>query len=550
MLNLTSSLFGLFLTTLSIIGYGNYIYNQKKNNDLFFIIIVGYLIVGSIVLFLHFFLPINNLISWLIISIGIILLFYSKFDILNKKFLLSLLILIIINFILLGFAEHPIDANMYHHAYVSYLKSEKIIYSIANIEYRFGHISLLQYVQSAFVNNLIIPLNLSSLNIIFFTFFLLFCYEIIFAKEQNKFVFLLVLFLSCFVMIKMGRYREYGNDLIPFLVGCYFLIKIFNEKLLLKNISKVNLFSFLPIFSSFMISHKVTYFLTSLIFFSLISKKNILLALKQKYLIIFFILFTSLWLLKSFFETSCLIYPVLETCFKNTGWYLKGAADPKNAMWLSEVWAKGFIDHPEWQGLNLDNYIQNFNWISTWLNNHFIKILEKLSPLILIMLLSLFYILKHQKNFYDKINLKRTFINQLYFILVLISIGLLVWFIKSPLFRYGAFYIVSFLCILFLIITSKMINNLNFKKLKNLRYIFIVSILFFLAKNINRQINSETDFFPLTKPSINNYNILYENPKILSPMNLGVCYYTDYICSHEVPDNLKIINKKNYFEFK
>ena len=102
----------------------------------------------------------------------------------------------------------------------------------------------------------------------------------------------------------------------------------------------------------------------------------------------------------------------------------------------------------------------------------------------------------------------------------------------------------------FLIITSKMINNLNFKKLKNLRYIFIVSILFFLAKNINRQINSETDFFPLTKPSINNYNILYENPKILSPMNLGVCYYTDYICSHEVPDNLKIINKKNYFEFK
>ena len=267
MLNLTSSLFGLFLTTLSIIGYGNYIYNQKKNNDLFFIIIVGYLIVGSIVLFLHFFLPINNLISWLIISIGIILLFYSKFDILNKKFLLSLLILIIINFILLGFAEHPIDANMYHHAYVSYLKSEKIIYSIANIEYRFGHISLLQYVQSAFVNNLIIPLNLSSLNIIFFTFFLLFCYEIIFAKEQNKFVFLLVLFLSCFVMIKMGRYREYGNDLIPFLVGCYFLIKIFNEKLLLKNISKVNLFSFLPIFSSFMISHKVTYFLTSLIFF-------------------------------------------------------------------------------------------------------------------------------------------------------------------------------------------------------------------------------------------------------------------------------------------
>ena len=71
---------------------------------------------------------------------------------------------------------------MYHHPYVSYLKSEKIIISIANIQFRFGHISLMQYVQSALTNDFLSPLSLSSLNIIFFTFFLIYCGEILFKK--------------------------------------------------------------------------------------------------------------------------------------------------------------------------------------------------------------------------------------------------------------------------------------------------------------------------------------------------------------------------------
>ena len=171
MLSIISNLFSSILILLSIIGYGNIFYNQRKDSDLFFIIIAGYFIIGFVILLLHFFLSINNVVSLSIISIGIVSLIITKFNILDKKFLYSVLCLILANIILLGYSNHPIDANMYHHPYVSYLNSEKIIYSIANIEFRFGHISLLQYVQSAFTNSFFNPLSISSINIIFYTFF-------------------------------------------------------------------------------------------------------------------------------------------------------------------------------------------------------------------------------------------------------------------------------------------------------------------------------------------------------------------------------------------
>ena len=217
MLIIISNLFSSILILFSIIGYGNIFYNQRKDNDLFFIIIAGYFILGFIILLLHFFLSINNVVSLTIISIGIISLFITKFNILDKKNLYSVICLILANIILLGYSSHPIDANMYHHPYVSYLNSEKIIYSIANIEFRFGHISLLQYVQSTFVNNFLNPLSISSINIIFYTFFLIYCFDLIFKKNQNSFIFLLTILISAFLLIKIGRYREFGNDLILFL---------------------------------------------------------------------------------------------------------------------------------------------------------------------------------------------------------------------------------------------------------------------------------------------------------------------------------------------
>ena len=551
MLIIISNLFSSILILFSIIGYGNIFYNQRKDNDLFFIIIAGYFILGFIILLLHFFLSINNVVSLTIISIGIISLFITKFNILDKKFLYSVICLILANIILLGYSSHPIDANMYHHPYVSYLNSEKIIYSIANIEFRFGHISLLQYVQSTFVNNFLNPLSISSINIIFYTFFLIYCFDLIFKKNQNSFIFLLTILISAFLLIKIGRYREFGNDLIPFLASSYFLINIVKEKLFIEKKFTNSIFLYMPIYSSFMLSHKVTYIFSTLIFFLIINKKKLFMLSKNKYVVLTFLTFTFLWLLKNYIETSCLVYPIVITCIKNSGWYLTGMADPQNAMWLSEVWAKGFIDNPNWENLDLNNYIKNFNWFSTWLNNHFIKILEKVAPLVLIMIIISAYLLFFRKKNKQKIKEKNLSIKDLLVLLFLVSIGLFIWLFNSPLFRYGTFYIVSFIIIIFFIINFKLIRNTDIYIIEKLKIFFFISLMFFVTKNINRQIYSDKPYIPLTKPSSSNYKILYDNPKIISPSKqIGVCHLTDYICSHEAPAGFQVLKKNNYFLIK
>ena len=204
-MNIFYSLFSLFIVFGSLIGYGNLFFFRKRTNDLFIILLTGYFIIGFITLFLHFFLPINTFLSLMIIFFGFFLLLFTKFNFLERKFWVYLFLLMCTSILLIGYSNHAIDANMYHHPYVSYLKSEKIIFSIANIQFRFGHISLMQYVQSALTNDFLSPLSLSSLNVIFFTFFLIYCGEILFKKNENNLIFLIVLFLSCFVMIKMGR---------------------------------------------------------------------------------------------------------------------------------------------------------------------------------------------------------------------------------------------------------------------------------------------------------------------------------------------------------
>ena len=51
MLIIISNLFSSILILFSIIGYGNIFYNQRKDNDLFFIIIAGYFILGFLLVF-------------------------------------------------------------------------------------------------------------------------------------------------------------------------------------------------------------------------------------------------------------------------------------------------------------------------------------------------------------------------------------------------------------------------------------------------------------------------------------------------------------------
>ena len=543
--------FVLIFITLYAYGFAvsNKIY-KHKNLDIFFTILVGYIVIGTFTLILHFFFKINNVISIFFITSSFIILYYFRHKINIKKQILSILCISLTSFFLFGYSDHPIDTNMYHHPYVSYLKSEKIIFAIANIQFRFGHISFLQYVQSALTNDYLHEISLASINIILYTCFIIFISEKIINTKKFSYNFLINILFASFLLIKFSRYREYGNDLIPLLVSIYFLIQILEVN---KNqfFTNNNLINFSLPFMAFMFAHKISYTFAVLIFLPLFNFKNFkfLSEINIKYLLVFLIIFVP-WLIKNYITTSCFAYPVEITCIENNLYTLSGLAEASQASWLSELWAKAFIDHPNWREIDLNVYMSGLNWLPTWFGSHFIKILEIISPLFFIIFIFTFFLFF--KN--DKFLIKRISKNKSSKYLIIwsaILVGLSIWFYKAPIFRYGSFYIISFVIVTYILILNFFFKEKNSAKLKFFKVIFIISLVFFITKNSLRIYKSETSLFPKTVfyQNTQNFNEVNDDSLQLLKVKTDVCYYTKQICSHEIPKNIRIIKIGSYFMF-
>lgn len=521
--------------------------NFKFFDDVFFKLLIGYIFIGTVTLVLHFFDNIGNLFSIFIYTGGILIFSYYLFKKINKEFFVFVIILILFAPLLFGFSDHPIDSNMYHHPFISYLKSEKIIFAIANLQFRFGHISFLQYVQSVFINDSVHIISFASINIIFYLSFIFFISKKIFFDNQFNYVFLVSFFISCFLLIKFARYREYGNDLIPLLICFYFLVFI------IQSLEKKNNFSYFAInavFPFFVIifMHKISYSFAFLIFLVLIDYKNVSFKSINLPLQFVFLIILFSWLLKNYINTSCFAYPLELSCFSNPYFSLSGIAEPSKASFLTTIWSKGFIDHPNWRNLDLLHYSTGINWVPTWLRGHFIKILEIIFPLILIMGLSFLYLLT-KKKIYFKNSTHTQFLKKILILYLLIFIGLCVWFFNAPIFRYGAFFIISFTIITFLIL---LIKFFNLKKLKNINYFksfFCICIIFFSIKNCLRIYDSSNNFYPTTI-SDNYIEKFYQKQYgelILLKSPGQSCYYTKFICSHEITNDIKVGMLSNYY---
>ena len=157
MLNLfTSSLFTLILYSI----FGCLISQNLKSNLISYskIVINGAILVSFISLFFNFFTPLTKEINSLLYII--IIFFFFKFDLLKSKKYLIFLILISVFTYVLVFSSHTYrpDAGLYHLPYINILNEEKIIFGLANLHFRFGHISIMQYL-SAINYNLFTGIN-------------------------------------------------------------------------------------------------------------------------------------------------------------------------------------------------------------------------------------------------------------------------------------------------------------------------------------------------------------------------------------------------------
>lgn len=522
----------------------------EGESDSFFIVLTGYVFVGIISLSVHFFFPINNFFSLAIFLISILFCLQNFKKIFQKEIISLLIVIVFCGLLLLAYSDHPIDTNMYHHPYVSYLKSEKIIFGLANIEFRFGHISFLQYVQAAYTNSFLHKTSLASINIILYLSFIFVVSKKVISSKNFDYIFLVRLFLLSFFLLKLNRYREFGNDLIPLLVSCYFFIKILKEIYVPSVFSKI-LINLSPIFFVFMFSHKITYIFAVLMFLCLINFKNFnFIKIINGYFLFFSLVFLAMWLLKNYITTSCLVYPAAISCFDNNLFEMFGLAKPSAVARLSELWAKAFIAHPNWKEIDLDQYMEGFNWFPTWFGSHFIKILEILSPLFVAFLYvwSGFFFYREKVIF---IPIKNEIKYGIYYLLSFILVGLGFWFYKAPIFRYGVFFVISFLILSNIIIFNQFFYTKKFYNLNYFKTLLIFSLFFFIAKNTVRIYRSVLFFFPKTVINVDDkkFSRFYKNGLLLLKPKNDVCYYTINICSHELPSAMKIKKLGDYYVF-
>ena len=71
----------------------------------------------------------------------------------------------------------------------------------------------------------------------------------------------------------------------------------------------------------------------------------------------------------TFLNSGCLIFPIVQTCFENLAWSIDKSAIEDVKLWF-ELWSKSGA-RPGFVVENRLEYVSNFNWLPSWINNYF-----------------------------------------------------------------------------------------------------------------------------------------------------------------------------------
>ena len=545
-------IFAIFIVSMVIYGQGiafnRYILREYNSLGSFFqTFFFGFIFLSFNIVLINFFSPINILVGTLILVLSISILFIEIFK--NKKgirILKKFLILTIISFFLIAFSNvNRPDASLYHLPYVSILNENKIILGLVNLHFRFGHISITQYISSAF-NNYLIPIKSISIPAaLIFSSFVYFLFsslrKLIKNKDySNSLIFFLLIIISIY---SYNRFSEYGNDTpahIYFLLLFIYVVTKDKNTEYFPNIILISTFLFL--LKPFMI------ILGFLIFYLFLKqKKKIDILLNRK--IIFSIILLTLWLIKNLAVSGCLIYPISTLCKKDL--IITDIKKTTIEEISGEAWSKDWSNYKE-KIYDIKDYNKKFRWTKTWYNNHFKIVLEKFAPILIFLFLIYFLLSLNKQSIRKKKNLIEN-----YYLIFFFLLFVFLWFIKFPLYRYGS----SFLIVFFVYVTVLMTKNFDYlEKEKNIKYIFnfflIIAVTAFFGKNSLRIFNNynSTSYFPqiFSLTDINQTNptkfekISLTNEGYYYFSNGKLCMYGNSPCTHVELNNIVFSRSYNY----
>jgi len=503
----------------------------------------------------HLIVPLNEIYNTFIFIL--LILFFSfkikkkifKNFILDYKFILVSFFIIFI--MTMKYKPHE-DYGYYHLPYIINLVSEKIIFGLSNLQPQFGWNSTwLNFSTLLYLPLLEIKGTQLSNSILLFFVFYMFLKELFSFNNKNKLSFLFITLLSSYVIIKFSRISGHGFDFpanIYSLLALYYFIKIFEEK----NTSNINKYFILILcFSLFAITIKLSAFATPIliifIFLLINKKKDLIIFIKSP--LIFCFLFFLLWILQQFIFTGCFIPHFEFTCIQTVEWYTNDISNMISG--LTGAVNKSFNTYKG--DLTSIEYVENFNWINTWFERHKIELIEHLLAVIIPFIILIIFNIKSSSN--DENDILKSLINiKLFFIFIsLFTIfGLVVWFIKSPVIRFGIPYLFSLIFLISILITQ--ILKINFKK--GLYFVIILSVVFNISKNIDRIIkNNSKNYWPhilnidYSTKLQNGFEINYPNSKTNSH-KAKLCWSVPYICSVSKGENLQFDKKFSYMFVK
>ena len=549
-------LFNIILTNSVIFSFGAllslFFFNERiSKGNISEIPIFGIIFLSIIILFINFFLPINKIVGTAILILGLI--FFTKIIInkseINKKILKNIFLSSIVCFLILSYSNvYRPDAGLYHLPYISIINENKIIAGLANINFRYALASIVQYL-SASQNNYIYSLEAISIPLAsIFSFSIIFFIGEIFKniKIKKNINSLIIFLISVFCFLSFGRFSNYGNDAVSHLYFFILIVFIINnyQNLRISNL-KLNKLSLITIFLFTAKPFMFLIILLPFLFFLSLKNKKELFKTKLFYLNSIFLI---LWLLKSIIISGCIIYPIDKTCFKSLKIYdeEKTIIEAKSG----EAWAKDWVNR-ENVAQNFEEYNQNFNWVHTWKKVHLKKIIEKLLPYIVFLTIFLIVLIFQDKKTYKKLPSE---INFIFFISIFLT---LIWFLKFPLYRYGAsFIVISIICIfIYLIYYLKLISKTT-NLIKVFKIFIFICIIAFMVKNFLRINKNLTEFNNRVWPDIysesgnyeiNDFKLIKNNKKNLYYFSSGkLCMYSKSPCSNY---DIKNLNKEIFYSY-
>ncbi|MDC0417194.1 hypothetical protein OAL74_01960 [Candidatus Pelagibacter sp.] len=443
----------------------------------------------------------------LILIFGIIFFLQNINFIANKKkqiYLSLSIILFLILFISIG--KNHDDFPYYHFPYTAILTEFSHPIGLGQLNNGFRSPSSLFFINSLFFLPGLQYYGFHFAAAYIFCFANIVLINLVFKNKffvREKFINFLSLLIFIYINIFFYRLAEHGTDrsgmiLTMISLVYFFLILLDRDKIDNQNLN--NHLKLFIIYLCFIFTIKPFFIINFIFFIILFFNKRLRVETINLFFskIIYFSLFlVSFTIFYTFINSGCLIFPLSITCFENLSWSIDKKHINEVSQWF-ELWSKNGAS-PNFEIEDKKIYLENFNWLSNWIDNYFFnKVSDYLLGLTFMVFTVSGFFLKYQSDSIKKFD--KFLISYLLIILLFLE-----WFLRHPALRYGGYHLIALIFIIPICfrLSKKKINFKEFSK-KTL-FLVILTCIIFLSRNLVR-INNEYKLY--------SYNLL-KDPKYL-----------------------------------